>query len=64
MVDDSLKQISSAVGSGPEELKKGLKVHFTDEEGVDAGGLRKEWFLTVVRDIFDPNHGMSRIELI
>ncbi|KAG9544575.1 HECT-domain-containing protein, partial [Aureobasidium melanogenum] len=58
MVDDSLKQISSAVGSGPEELKKGLKVHFTDEEGVDAGGLRKEWFLTVVRDIFDPNHGM------
>ncbi|KAI5211393.1 hypothetical protein AUEXF2481DRAFT_199658 [Aureobasidium subglaciale EXF-2481] len=58
MVDDSLKQISGAVGSGPEELKKGLKVHFTDEEGVDAGGLRKEWFLTVVRDIFDPNHGM------
>jgi E3 ubiquitin-protein ligase HECTD2 len=58
MVDDSLKQISGAVGSGPEELKKGLKVHFTDEEGVDAGGLRKEWFLTVVRDIFDPNHGI------
>lgn len=57
MVDDSLKQISGAVGSGPEELKKGLKVHFTDEEGIDAGGLRKEWFLTVVRDIFDPNHG-------
>lgn len=61
MVDDSLKQISGAVGSGPEELKKGLKVHFTDEEGVDAGGLRKEWFLTVVRDIFDPNHGMCGI---
>ena len=62
MVDDSLKQISGAVGSGPEELKKGLKVHFTDEEGVDAGGLRKDWFLTVVRDIFDPNHGMSEIQ--
>jgi E3 ubiquitin-protein ligase HECTD2 len=62
MVDDSLKQISGAVGSGPEELKKGLKVHFTDEEGVDAGGLRKEWFLTVVRDIFDPNHGTSEIQ--
>lgn len=59
MVDDSLKQISSAVGAGAEELKKGLRVHFTGEEGVDAGGLRKEWFLMLVRDIFDPNHGES-----
>lgn len=58
MVDDSLRQISQAVGSGQEELKKGLRVHFTGEEGVDAGGPRKEWFLMLVRDIFDPNHGM------
>lgn len=58
MVDDSLQQISAAVGTAQEELKKGLKVHFTGEEGVDAGGLRKEWFLMIVRDIFDPNHGM------
>ncbi|KAK3096364.1 putative E3 ubiquitin-protein ligase, partial [Teratosphaeriaceae sp. CCFEE 6253] len=57
MVDDSLRQISEAVGQGPEELKKGLRVHFTGEEGVDAGGPRKEWFLMLVRDIFDPNHG-------
>jgi E3 ubiquitin-protein ligase HECTD2 len=58
IVDDSLRQISEAVGAGQEELKKGLRVHFTGEEGVDAGGPRKEWFLTLVRDIFDPNHGM------
>ncbi|KAL1306185.1 hypothetical protein AAFC00_004287 [Neodothiora populina] len=58
MVDDSLQQISAAVGQGQEELKKGLKVQFTGEEGIDAGGLRKEWFLMIVRDIFDPEHGM------
>ncbi|KAK5133595.1 hypothetical protein LTR08_007543 [Meristemomyces frigidus] len=59
LVDDSLRQISEAAGAGQgEELKKGLRVHFTGEEGVDAGGPRKEWFLMVVRDIFDPNHGM------
>jgi E3 ubiquitin-protein ligase HECTD2 len=58
LVDDSLRQISEAVGAGTEELKKGLRVHFTGEEGVDAGGPRKEWFLMIVRDIFDPNHGM------
>ncbi|KAF2480327.1 hypothetical protein BDY17DRAFT_256594 [Neohortaea acidophila] len=58
MVEDSLRQISEAVGAGQEELKKGLRVQFTGEEGVDAGGLRKEWFLMLVRDIFDPNHGL------
>ncbi|SMR44171.1 unnamed protein product [Zymoseptoria tritici ST99CH_3D1] len=58
MVDDSLRQISAAVGAGQEELKKGLRVQFSGEEGVDAGGPRKEWFLMLVRDIFDPNHGM------
>ncbi|KAF2458675.1 hypothetical protein BDY21DRAFT_341019 [Lineolata rhizophorae] len=58
MVDDSLQRISEVVGSGSEDIKKGLRVHFLGEEGVDAGGLRKEWFLLLVRDIFDPNHGM------
>ncbi|KAK5175634.1 putative E3 ubiquitin-protein ligase [Saxophila tyrrhenica] len=58
MVDDSLRQISEAVGAGQEDMKKGLRVHFTGEEGIDAGGLRKEWFLMLVRDIFDPNHGL------
>ncbi|KAK3670292.1 putative E3 ubiquitin-protein ligase [Recurvomyces mirabilis] len=58
MVDDSLRQISEAVGQGSEELKKGLRIQFVGEDGVDAGGLRKEWFLMLIRDIFDPNHGM------
>lgn len=28
------------------------------EDGVDAGGLRKEWFLLLVRSLFDPQYGM------
>ncbi|KAI7155704.1 HECT-domain-containing protein [Hortaea werneckii] len=59
MVDDSLRQISQAAGAGQgEDLKKGLRVHFAGEEGVDAGGPRKEWFLMVVREIFDPRMGL------
>lgn len=58
MVDDSLRQISQAVGAGQEELKKGLRVHFAGEEGVDAGGPRKEWFLMLVREVFDAEHGL------
>jgi E3 ubiquitin-protein ligase HECTD2 len=58
MVDDSLRAISEAVGSGEDELKKGLRVHFAGEEGVDAGGPRKEWFLMVAREVFDADHGL------
>jgi E3 ubiquitin-protein ligase HECTD2 len=55
---DSIRGVSEVVGSGGEEIKKGLRIDFVGEEGVDAGGLRKEWFLLLVREIFDPHHGL------
>ncbi|GIC94053.1 HECT-type E3 ubiquitin-protein ligase [Aspergillus udagawae] len=58
LVDDSLRSVSEVVGSNQEEIKKGLRIEFVGEEGVDAGGLRKEWFLLLVREIFDPHHGL------
>lgn len=57
LVEDSLASLSQTVAQGDAEIKKGLRVQFVGEEGVDAGGLRKEWFLLLVREIFDPNHG-------
>ncbi|OJJ75094.1 hypothetical protein ASPBRDRAFT_53051 [Aspergillus brasiliensis CBS 101740] len=58
LVEDSLRGVSEVVGSSQEEIKKGLRIEFLGEEGVDAGGLRKEWFLLLVREIFDPHHGL------
>jgi len=58
LVDDSLKTISQVVGSGSEDIKKALRIEFDGEEGVDAGGLRKEWFLLLVREVFNPDHGL------
>lgn len=58
LVEDSLKQVSEVVGSGSEDIKKGLRIEFQGEEGVDAGGLRKEWFLLLVREVFNPDHGL------
>lgn len=60
LVEDSLKGVSEVVGSGSEEIKKGLRIEFKGEEGIDAGGLRKEWFLLLVRDVFNPDHGISQ----
>lgn len=59
LVDDSLKAVSEVIGSGGEDIKKKLKIVFKGEEGVDAGGLRKEWFLLLVRELFNPDHGTS-----
>ncbi|KAJ1337896.1 E3 ubiquitin-protein ligase HECTD2 [Microdochium nivale] len=58
LVDDSLKQVSGIVGSGSEDIKKALRIEFDGEEGVDAGGLRKEWFLLLIREVFNPDHGL------
>lgn len=57
LVEDSLKRVSEVVGGVGEEIKKGLRIEFKGEEGIDAGGLRKEWFLLLVRDVFNPEHG-------
>lgn len=58
LVEDSLRGVSEVIGGGGEEIKKGLRIEFKGEEGIDAGGLRKEWFLLLVRDVFNPEHGM------
>ncbi|EEP81739.1 conserved hypothetical protein [Uncinocarpus reesii 1704] len=64
LVEDSLRGVSEVVGSGQEEIKKGLRIEFVGEEGVDAGGLRKEWFLLLVREVFDPLNGSDMIARI
>jgi E3 ubiquitin-protein ligase HECTD2 len=38
LVEDSLTRVSEVVGGGQEEIKKGLRITFVGEEGVDAGG--------------------------
>lgn len=58
LVEDSLRGVSEVVGTGQEEIKKGLRIQFLGEEGLDSGGLRKEWFLLLVREVFDPEHGL------
>ncbi|KAK4162287.1 putative E3 ubiquitin-protein ligase [Cladorrhinum sp. PSN259] len=58
LVEDSLRAVSETIGAGGEDLKKGLKISFAGEEGVDAGGLRKEWFLLLVREVFGRENGM------
>lgn len=38
--------------------KKPLKVVFEGEPGIDEGGVRKEFFMLIIKELFDPNFGM------
>ncbi|CAD8063012.1 unnamed protein product [Paramecium sonneborni] len=42
----------------PEELKGKLIIEFNGEEGIDQGGVSKEWFLMLSKEIFNPNYAL------
>lgn len=39
-------------------FKKPLKVKFKGEQGVDEGGVKKEFFMLLIRQLFDVDYGM------
>ncbi|KAI1139536.1 hypothetical protein F5Y05DRAFT_411725 [Hypoxylon sp. FL0543] len=53
---DSFKSLYFKSG---EEIKFGkLSIRFHGEEGVDAGGVTREWFQVLARQMFDPNYAL------
>ncbi|KAI2632353.1 hypothetical protein GGR54DRAFT_31422 [Hypoxylon sp. NC1633] len=53
---DSFKSLYFKTG---EEMKFGkLSIRFHGEEGVDAGGVTREWFQVLARQMFDPNYAL------
>lgn len=46
------------MGRTPRELEGRTKVIFVDEPAEDAGGVKKEWFLCVSREIFDASYAL------
>ncbi|CAO3628009.1 unnamed protein product [Mucor hiemalis] len=55
IISDTLLQLEE---KSIHDLKKQLRVQFLGEEGVDEGGVQKEFFQLIVREIFDPKYGM------
>ncbi len=42
----------------PQHLRKRLRIIFDGEQGIDQGGLTKEYFQLIMKELFDPNYGM------
>ncbi len=54
LIEDTLNEISKP----GIKLQNPIRVKFIGEQGVDEGGVRKEFFLLFIRQIFDPDYGM------
>ncbi|KAK5660958.1 hypothetical protein OQA88_12333 [Cercophora sp. LCS_1] len=53
---DSFRALYYKTGA---EIKFGkLNIRFHGEEGVDAGGVTREWFQVLARQMFDPNYAL------
>ncbi|CAL8470976.1 g10518 [Coccomyxa elongata] len=52
LFEDSFHQLRSKT---PEEMRGKLHVVFHGEEGVDAGGVSREWYQVMAREMFNPN---------
>uniref|UniRef100_A0A8B9L2J8 HECT and RLD domain containing E3 ubiquitin protein ligase 3 n=1 Tax=Astyanax mexicanus TaxID=7994 RepID=A0A8B9L2J8_ASTMX len=55
LVSDALRELTIY---NDVDLKKPLKVIFDGEEAVDAGGVTKEFFLLLLKELLDPVYGM------
>lgn len=44
------------------DLKKQLVVEFEGEQGVDEGGVSKEFFQLIVEEIFNADYGMFTLQ--
>ena len=59
LVNDLLNHLSrTKYERGIHELRKPLHVVFSGEEGIDAGGLKKECLTLACDSLFDPSYGM------
>ena len=54
IIEDTLNFISNPNLN----FKKQLRIKFSGEQGVDEGGVKKEFFILLIRQLFDPNYGM------
>jgi len=55
IVEDALQQLAML---GQNQLKKPLKIVFDGEEGVDEGGVQKEFFQLLVEELYNEDFGM------
>ncbi|KAG9315721.1 hypothetical protein JVU11DRAFT_3368 [Chiua virens] len=55
VLEDSFATVMKMRG---DDMKKRLVVRFEGEDGLDYGGVSREWFFLISHEIFDPSYGL------
>ncbi|KAJ7288274.1 hypothetical protein C8J57DRAFT_1279672 [Mycena rebaudengoi] len=55
VLEDSYAAVMAFTG---EDLKRRLMVNFEGEDGLDYGGVSREWFFLLSHEIFNPSYGL------
>ena len=59
ILEDSLqKLVQVKLVNGRDPLKQPIMIRFTNEPGIDEGGLRKEYFHLIMKEIISQQYGM------
>ena len=58
LVDDSFAAIAKLKAPMTAKMRHRLWITFTGEQGLDYGGLSREWFSLLTTELFNPYHGL------
>lgn len=58
LIQDALVRLEMIAQDQPEDFKKQFYVEFDGEQGIDEGGVSKEFFQLVIEELFNPDFGM------
>ena len=59
-----LIQLEMMALENPADLKKQLFVEFDGEQGLDEGGVSKEFFQLIVEELFNPDIGLYSVSSV
>ena len=54
---DSFDQLGNA---SVDTWKRSFRINYINEQGIDAGGLRRDWFTKLAKELFDPKSGFFK----
>lgn len=58
IVEDALFKLELVAAEHPHDLRKQLCIEFEGEEGIDEGGVSKEFFRLIIDRVFSPDYGL------
>lgn len=59
LIDSALNQVEASLEDDPGVFKRQLRIAFLDEEGIDEGGVQKEFFQLIIKELFDAQYGTT-----